>query len=261
MKKLVFISALIFVFFIYNASGFADSSDSSGDKTEYQLLISGVMGYANNKDMNASAENEAKFQAEALNFYYYGINYPYKINSKKANLPVGVDIDFRLFSDNIGIGLQVGYHTAKAESEVSSASFPDKDRIDITYELSVVPIVGTLFYRMNFESSNSFVLFGGGIGYYFGLMTVDFKWQNNMYGLAGMDSNDGTRTVIGLHALIEYDYVFDMGFTIFGGIKARYVRFDEFDKDEKFYIADSNWEKIKANLTGVAAYIGAGYSF
>ena len=254
MKKLTFLSVFMFVFFIYNATGFAFTPN----KPEYQLLLSWVAGYANNKAMNNSAENEAQEFGEEFATTFGGGGY--SINSSKANLPAGFDVDFRLFSDNIGIGLQIGYHTAKAESKVSSPT-PDRDKATITYELSVVPVVATLYYWIELASSNSFLLLGGGLGYYSGKMNYNGKWDD-MYGPFYSLSHDNFRqTKIGCHILIEYDYVFDIGFTIFAGIKARYVQFDEFKKDNYYigeYPADKN---LKAGLTGVALYIGGGYSF
>ncbi|MCL1911321.1 MAG: hypothetical protein FWG13_03860 [Leptospirales bacterium] len=113
MKKFGFWGVFIIIFFAANATVFAYS-----EKPEYQLLASFAAGYANNKDMNDSADKDVKYIRNAINNYYttyYGTIYPSKIESStKANTPVGFDLEFRYFSNNIGFGLQVGYHSAKA---------------------------------------------------------------------------------------------------------------------------------------------------
>jgi len=257
MRKFCFLSVFLLIFFIYSATGFAFTPN----KPEYQLLLSLVVGYANNKDMN----NWAKEAEDYINWLYSGGRL--ESNLSKANIPVGFDIDFRYFFDDIGLGLQIGYHLTKAEgSPQLSGNFPapfsryGTFKVTDTEELIVVPVVATLYYRIDLESENSFVLLGGGIGYYFG--TYNSCWTESFNGITINEYKlDGFKqSKIGFHALVEYDYVFGSGLTLFGGIKYRYVQFDELKKGGRT-VQNVDGGKLKAGLTGVAAYIGLGYSF
>jgi hypothetical protein len=267
MRQLGFLSILLLIIF-YHVTGFAYSY---GEKPEYQLLVSGVAGITNNKDMNDSAESDAQKTGNFVNSLYPSPPGPYSYNveTTKGNLPVGIDIDFRFFFEKkFGIGLQAGYHFTKAESKVTG-SFPNKDLVTLAYELSVIPVVATMLYRMDLESEKNFVLFGGGVGFYLGIISFDFKWKNNNgnidpsgHGLFinSVNREDFRQLKTGFHFLLEYDYVFDSGFTLFAGIKVRFVKFDEF-KRYGFTLLNNSGEKFEASLTGVALYFGAGYSF
>lgn len=96
-----------------------------------------------------------------------------------------------------------------------------------------------------------------------GEMTVDYHGDSLLEG-----KNVYMQSKVGYHLLFEYDYLFDSGFTIFGGIKGRYVQLDEFKDGDKILYSDGDGlishngnKKLKAGLTGVAAYIGLGFSF
>ena len=256
MRKFGFLSVFVLIFFIYSATGFARSE---GQLPEYQLLFSLDVGWTNNKDMNDEVKKLAQDDMEELKLA--PLNYSnFSDSISKGNLPVGFDLDFRYFNDNFGIGLQVGYHLTKAESELSASGSPGYSPVKTTstIELSVVPVVVTLFYRFESDSSNSFVLVGGGLGYYFG--TISYDWKMTGGGTGSDSMPDFKQSKIGFHILLEYDYAFDFGLTLFGGIKARYVQFNEF-KDGSYYLENYKHEKFKAGLTGVSLYLGAGASF
>ncbi|MCL1864561.1 MAG: hypothetical protein FWF73_01975 [Spirochaetes bacterium] len=252
MKKLGFISAFMLFFFIANATGFADDN-----KLSMQLLVSGVMGYGKNPGMNSSAKNSAQ---EDVDLIYSLYSARFDVDSSTANWPKGGDIDFRYFFDNIGLGLELGYHITKAEAKATHSNYLEKTTS--TFKLSVIPVVATLYYKIDLESSNNFILLGGGVGYYFGNMNFDYKeeiipssWPYHS------SSNDYKQSKVGYHVLVEYDYVMDVGFTFFAGMKYRYVKFDEF-KDGSYILHEYGTSKnLKAGLTGVALYLGAGMSF
>ncbi|MCL1834296.1 MAG: hypothetical protein FWG49_07330 [Leptospirales bacterium] len=238
IKKILFTTAalLISTSFIANTTVFA----SDGEKPSIQLLVSGVIGYAYNKDMGDAVD--------AIGEDYILSNPGYKgIETTMPYIPVGFDLDFRYFFDSFGIGLQVGSHAAVAETEAKGSSVP---KYTATYTLSVIPVVATLFYRFDSDSSNSFVLLGGGVGYYFGTMKVEgVSW-----------AGDFNQSKIGFHALVEYDYAFDFGLTLFAGVKGRYLKFNEF-KDGSNVMRNVDGSKFKAGLTGVVFYFGTGFSF
>ena len=247
MRKFSFLSVFVLIFFIYSATGFANSYKEK----PFQLLLSGVASFTNNKDMNDWAD------ATTIYVAYINSISNYSTDTSKAKTATGFDFEFRYFPDNLwdlGFGLQIGSHTAKAESKLDS---PGLRQYTCTYELTVIPIVANLYYRIDFESSNGFMLLGGGLGYYFGEMKLEEK------GVPNPASLDGKQSKIGFQLLAEYDYVFDIGFTLFGGIKYRYVQFDKFDGDFGDFVSVASFtnKKFKAGLSGVALYIGLGYSF
>lgn len=266
MKKLGFLSAFIIIFFVANATVFAYSYS---EKPSMQLLVSGALGYAKNSGMDNIVKNSAKKDADDLNDainLYNATKQPWEpvrpanfySSDNPAKWSKGVDIDFRYFFDNLGFGLEVGYHTVKSESEAKAKSYWS-DKLTSTLKLTVVPIAATLFYRIELESPNSFVLLGGGFGYYLGIMNFDWKWKSHE-GTHNSYKKDYKQSKIGYHVFIEYDYVFENGFTFFFGLKGRYVKFDEF-KDGNLILYEGYNKKLEAGLTGVAAYIGAGVSF
>jgi len=236
MRKLGFISAFMLFFFIANVTGFADSN-----KPDFQVLLSGSLGFAYNKNLIDMTSDDADYFAPSLAWEEE------TVIPLWAVLPMGFDLGFRYFpGSNIGLGLEIGSHTLTVESKMT-CEFPDK--ATVTAELTVRPIVGNIYYRFDSDSSNSFVLIGGGVGYYFGEFKYDIKPN-----MVPSESYSGKQSKIGFQLLLEYDYVFDIGLTLFGGAKYRYVEFDDFNGDFK-------GSGIKAKLTGVALYIGGGYSF
>jgi len=262
MKKLVLLSVCILIFFAYSAAGFAYSD---GKLPSMQLLVSfAVISYADNKSMNNSTKNRAQEDADLGNSIIVPSS-PYdkfRLNNKKADDDtIGFGMDFRYFHDNIGIGFQTGYSVARADSEMSNPyRSGSSDRSVTACKLYVVPIVATLFYRIGLESSKSFVLFGGGLGYYYGRIKFDYEDQTSFYPDDRSFRWYGEQSKIGYHILIEYDYVFENDLVIFGGIKGRYVKFDEFKDGNQIRLEYGTNKKLKAGLTGAVVYFGFGVS-
>ena len=258
MKKLGFLSAFILTIFIANATVFANDNELPS----VQLLLSLAVGHASNKDMTNYAEYLAEKDKSDLKLPPYSYANVDESKKTKANLPVGFDLDFRFFFGNIGAGFQIGYHLDKAESELSakdsSSSYLDVKSTSAV-ELWVVPYVGTLFYRVDLGSSNSFLLLGGGLGYYSGKLKVDQKLEGTTSSDYAYDDSY-RQSKIGFHALVEYDYAFDFGLTLFAGVKGRYLKFNEF-KDGSNVMRNVDGSKFKAGLTGVVFYFGTGFSF
>jgi hypothetical protein len=258
MKKLGFLSAFILTIFIANATVFFFFYELPS----VQLLLSLAVGHASNKDMTNFVEYFSKGEVipelQGLSNGYTNFS---ENSHKKANLPVGFDLDFRFFFGNIGAGFQIGYHLDKAEYELSASGSSSYSPVKATtaVELWVVPYVGTLFYRVDLGSSNSFVLLGGGLGYYSGKLKVDQKLEGTTSSDYAYDDSY-RQSKIGFHVLVEYDYAFDFGLTLFAGLKYRYVKFDEF-KDGSYVMTNYDGSKLKASLTGVVFYFGTGFSF
>jgi len=255
MRKFGFLSVFVLTFLIYSATGFAYYEESQ--PPSMQILLSMSVGGAKNGDMTDMVKDDAKYFE--LDLGSSGYNKFSDIKTTKANLPVGFDLDFRYFFDNIGVGFQIGYYLDKAEAKVTASdntSSLANTTATSTMELWVVPYVGTVFYRLAF-SPNSFMLFGGGLGYYKGKITYDLEYTG---GIAASDSGTYKQSKIGYHILAEYDYAFDIGFTLFAGLKAKYVQFDKFKGGGETL---ENWDdsKLEAGLTGISFYFGLGFSF
>jgi len=246
MLKKIYVTALFLTFFSMTGSFlFAQGNDTA---PPLQILGSISLGYANNSDMNDAAKDRGEQDADYYNSLVAGD--PFSADNSSANFTYGFDLDLRYFFGNFGVGAETGYHTAEAESKVSASGWEDESTT--TVELTVIPVVANVFYKISAGSANSFFLIGAGVGYYSG--TMEYKYEDDDT-LAGDDSftKKDKNSAMGCNALVEYDFVLDNGITFFTGVKARYVEFDKFE-DEGFKISDGG------SLTGVNWYIGAGVS-
>ena len=171
---------------------------------------------------------------------------------------VGIEFEFRYFPSNLGFGLQTGFNTTNAKSEVETPrDLFGRGKYTSTYGFLVIPVVANLYYRIDFESSNNFVLLGGGAGYYFGRMKWNEKAKNSLGRVVYDEEVEGWQSKIGFQLLVEYDYVWDIGLTAFAGIKYSFVQFDKFGGEFGDVFDGIGF---KAGL-GFALYFGAGYLF
>lgn len=249
IKKFYVSAALAAVFLMSGSMLFAQEAENT-----LQILGSFSLGYASNSDMN----NVTKDDGENISDYYNTLSGTddFKSKDSSASFTYGFDADLRYFFGNFGIGGEVGYHAAEAKSKVSGSGWQDK--ASSTATLTVVPLAASCYYRFTAPESKSFLLVGAGLGFYSGEMKYVLKDDDTIAGDYGYTLK-GSQTVIGYHALIEYDLVFDGGLTVFTGLKARYVQFDEF-KDGSAVLT-CNGDNFEAGLTGINWYLGAGMSF
>jgi len=257
MKKICLLSVCIFIFFVSVAEVYADwNSEYSPLYPSFQVLVSVATGYVNNTSMNDLTKRRARKDADKL-------NHPFKRNQVESSpahhFPLGLDFELRFFYDTFGLGLQAGYHAVRAKTDVVN-SVTDSVETTTTSYLSVKPVVATLYYRIELGSIYQFLLVGAGTGYYFG--RIDLEHEGSI--LASSEYFGGSykaQTQKGYHFLIEYDIYSSSSLTFFAGLKARYLKFDEFKKGGnalKVYGTDKN---VKASLTGIACYAGLGLSF
>ena len=248
IKKFSVSAALVAVFIMSGSMLFAQDADSA-----LQVLGSFSLGYASNSDMN----DVTKDDGENISDYYNTLSGTSDFSSEdsSASFTYGFDVDLRYFFGNFGIGGEIGYHAAEAESKVSGSGW--QDEASSTATLTVIPMVATCYYRFTSPESKSFLLVGAGLGLYSGEMKYVLKDEDTIAGDFGY-TLEGSQSVIGYHALVEYDLVFDGGLTVFTGLKARYVQFDEF-KDGSAVLT-YNGDNFEAGLTGISWYLGAGIS-
>lgn len=254
IKKFYFLPVFFLVFFmiwILHNNLFAQSAESL---PSFQILASGSIGYASNSDINKATKGSGQEDVTYLNSIAGG-DY-FSADNTGANFTYGFDLSFRIFFDNIGLGGEVGYHTAEAKSKVTSSVYTDKTTT--TSSLDVVPVVITLFYRIGIDSMpNSFVLVGAGAGYYNGKLKIVDKYENGLGSSSDWLNVKGKQSTIGYQAVLEYDYILS-SLTFFTGIKARYVQFSKFE--DSGYAITNNGDNIEGGLTGINWYLGVGLS-
>lgn len=219
----------------------------------FQLLLSGGMGYAGNKDMNDTAESLAQDQANQYNAYAASIPVPGDFSAKKtsdANTNFGLDLEFRFFSSaNWGLGLGTGFDVAEGNYEVTSPHYSDK--IECAAFMLTVPLAATLYYIAPL-SENSFFVIGGGVAYYFAFMDIEATNNNIPPSAINEPLFLGDTTGLGYHIRADYNYLIG-ALTLTGGVRARYVKFKEFDDT-------GDKLKIDAGLTGIDVYLGVGFA-
>jgi hypothetical protein len=255
MIKKFYASVVFLAVFCISATALFAQEDGSGEfTTSFQILGSMSLGYASNSNLNDVASKSGDDDVVYYNAYPL-IKNTFSAENSTADFTYGFDLDLRYFFGNVGIGAEVGYHIAEAKSEVTSSVYSASTTT--TIGIAVIPVVATLFYRVPMESSSNFILIGGGLGYYSG--TLKYKYEDDSGVLPDLSSSiEGKQSTIGYHALVEYDYVMESGLTFYTGLKARYVHFNEFDKDGSPLMY--NGKNLEASLTGVNWYFGAGFS-
>lgn len=250
MKKVLHLFALAAVL---AGSGVAARAQEVKPLPNFQLLLDVGGGYAHNREMDDMTKWLGKNLADNLNTVIGSSDF--ETENKSGSINYGVSVEPRMFFGNLGVGVAVGYYNLKSESKVSSDVWSDEATYSL--ELSVVPIIASVYYR--FQASRSgFILLGAGAGYY--LSTLKAKQEDKVS--IGSDFNYDekfTKNAIGYHVKLEYDYLIGSYFTLFAGVLGRYVSFDEYEKDGD-YIRNKDGDKLKAGLSGVNLYLGAGFN-
>ena len=221
----------------------------------FQLMLSGEMGYAGNKDMNDYSKAWADYVADQWNLTEANPARHWSASKDlSANLTYGADIEGRYYNGNIGFGAGFGIHGAFASTEVKSSYWADNATTSLS--MVVLPLTGTLFYRTQ-VSESSFLSFGAGAGYYFSTLELEVETETG----SGKDSESlkYSSSAPGYHAKIDYNIIIS-NICLTGGVLARYVEFDEFKKGGDILL-NTDGENLNAGLTGVTLYVAAGLAF
>jgi len=252
-----------FYFLVVNAviisSGFqnlsAQETTESPTIPSFQLLLSGGLGYANNKEMNDYSKALGDYIANLWNLTEANPARHWSASKDQSGKFVyGADIEGRYYNGNLGFGAGFGIHSASANTEVKSDYWADNANANLN--LLVIPLTGTLFYRA-IISEKSFFSFGAGLGYYLSVLEIEIKTETGSG--KDSDSTDFSSSTLGYHAKIDYNYLID-GICLTGGVMARYVEFDEFKKSG-IVLLNTEGKNFNAGLTGVTLYIAAGLAF
>lgn len=252
MFKKVYVSAVFLAVFLMSGSMLSAQEDNTLRHT-FQILGSLSAGYARNSDMNSITKDDGDYYTEEYNSIVYDDTF--SSDNSAADFPIGADFELRYFYSNFGIGANIGIHEVSAESEVTSPYYKDKATSSAT--LTVRTLVATCYYRIFSPNLKHFLILGGGLGHYSGKLKYELEDDDSLsYDFSR--SFNGKQSVIGYHALAEYDFVFFRSLTLFTGFKLRYVEFDEFKNNGN--VIKYKGDNFEAGLTGVIWYFGAGFS-
>lgn len=224
--------------------------------SKYQFFLTVEIGYADNSDMDKWTEKYARDFANYEKASWLVSDASTSMEDT-GTMTFGVDTEFRYFPDCIGFGAGSGYHFCRSKCVVNGESIfsiTDSEMGHISLTLHVIPVTGTLYYRIPFYSSG-FFLIGAGAGYYAGFMKAKAVNEGNAYQTSELN-NSYNSEAIGYHAKLEYNRLLNNSF--FGcGVTARHAEFKKFEDDSNNTLKLNN-KDLKAGLTGVSLYISAG---
>lgn len=250
MKRFSQVCALLLCLFAAARGAFAENSRN------FHIAAQLGFGYASNPDMNDSVSVPGNYIANSVNAFAasHSTQGGFQSHNEKADWNFGFDIEPRFFlSESFGFSLSAGYHAAEASSEITSEHW--RDNAKFRTKLSVIPILGTLYYR-SILSDSSFFLLGAGIGYYRATLERQYVDNITISSLYGEDvSFEYESSAIGYHARLEFDYTFTM-VALYAGVMGRYVHFDKFEL-EGITLQNAEDSNFTANLTGAFMYFGA----
>lgn len=233
-------------------------------------------GYTYNPQLDDVVEGAGDEAADLLNTEH-GVT-TFRGEDEKSGVAVGIDLEGRVYLDNLGIGLSIGFHQAgRAESTAKS----DSHTAEYSFKAMIVglPILLTGYYKIGFE--NLYIVLGAGVGWYNSWAIADLEIKDSpntslvhwlvLGGTRSSDGNEYERTwgawgsTVGVHAKGEIHLA--LGFIdIFGGVMGRYAEVTEFKDDDGEIVklksqSSGEYENLVGSFTGVFFYIGAGLAF
>ncbi len=158
----------------------------------------------------------------------------------------GLELEPRYFSGNLVYGLSIGFqNTNKGERKVTG----NNGTFQATADLNFFLMKASMYYRV-VVSDTSFVLLGGGLGYYRANLELETKFNNTI-----VNEGSGSAWTIGWHMGIEYNKRLGPVYLSLG-LLSRFAEVwnMEFDNQNGNEMIDSS-----VNLTGFYLYAGVGY--
>jgi hypothetical protein len=240
-KKINRLSVAVYLFIalslILPSALYAEESSSG---TTIGIFLNGGLGFANNLRM-ADRLNARRDAAKVL--------LGGEEDEGKRREPIGyagLDLEPRLFSGNLVYALSLGfYNVSTGAREVSGVGGTYKTELS----LQMTGFRGSIYYKVGL-SDKSFILLGGGLGYYIGTM----EEINNLNGVE--QSDEDTKWTIGWHTALEYNRLLFGSFVFSAGIMSRFAEIYNFQVNE----VDDD-DKFSGNITGLYLYVGVGYLF
>ncbi len=165
-------------------------ADSGSESMNYGLYINAGFGFANNLRMEDWLNNQRNFFGRSQ----AGANQT-EPGEKSSVFYTGFNIEPRIFIGNIVIGPSFGYYsTTTGKRQVTGSNGTYRASL----ELNVYSLAATIYYKINL-SDVSFLLLGGGLGYYNGALDIKYGMNNNI------ESHKANSWTIGWHTGLEYN--------------------------------------------------------
>ncbi|MFH0977416.1 MAG: hypothetical protein V1874_16680 [Spirochaetota bacterium] len=245
MKKSILTNLFLFLFVFTGFSVFAEEMTDKKETSKFSIMADAGFGWSNNlrtEDWLNAYRNLAK-----ANF-----NPGYQEKEEKSTLIYGgFDLEPRYYTGNIVYGVSIGYHkTTTGKRELTGTQIATTNPLSYKAEasLSMFSVMSTIYYKIN-KSDTSFLLLGGGLGYYRATLKLKEGFNTNI------NSYKGNGWTIGWHTQIEYNKTFG-NVVLAGGVMSRFAEV------WKLEINDSSGNEkydSSVNMTGIYFYIGAGY--
>lgn len=232
--------ACLFValFFSLTAASYAEEAPSG---TTIGIFLNGGLGFANNLRM----ADRLNARRDAAKILLAG-----EEDEGQRKEPIGyagVDLEPRLFLGNLVYAASLGfYNVSTGAREVRGGG----NTYTTELSLQMTAVRGSVYYRVGL-SEKSFILLGGGLGYYIGTM----EETNTLNGVV-QESDEDTKWTIGWHTALEYNRLLFGSFVFSAGIMSRFAEIYNFQVNE---VNDD--DKFSGNITGLYLYIGVGFLF
>ncbi len=241
VKKMNRLSVAVYLFvalsLILPSALYAEESSSG---TTIGIFLNGGFGFANNLRM----ADRMNVRRDAAEIVVSG-----EEDEGKRKEPIGyagVDLEPRIFLGNLVYAASLGfYNVSTGAREVRGVGGTYKTELS----LQMTAVRGSIYYKVGL-SDKSFILLGGGLGYYIGTM----EEINNLNGVE--QSDEDTEWTIGWHTVLEYNRLLFGSFVFSAGLMSRFAEIYNFQVNEV-----DNDDKFSGNITGLYLYVGVGYLF
>lgn len=245
MKKTAIIAALVFCSML---SAYSLQAQEPGG-TQYGIFLNTGFGWANNLRLEDWLNTNRDYIQNTYSLYFTAP--PVEGDEKGTVLYGGFDIEPRMFLNKLVVGIGLGYHsTTTGERNLSGTNKYTGQPLNWHAEIGMkmVSVRGSAYYKVDL-SSGSFILLGGGLGYYHGTLSIKRGFNDNI------ESHDVSSWTIGWHTGLEYNRRIGHLY-VSAGFLSRFAEIYNFKAN-----ADDGTELIdtSGNLTGLYLYVGAGY--
>ncbi len=164
---------------------------------------------------------------------------------KNAVIYSGFNLEQRFYAGNLVYAPSISYYiTTKGERDLKGSNGTYYNAVD----LKTFSLASSIYYKIG-SMRSSFILLGGGLGYYSGTLNIKMGYNNDL------NTYSGSGWTVGWHSTIELNKVLG-NFTLKGGLLSRFAEIYELQ------VENNNGDKIYdsgASLSGFSLYIGLGY--
>lgn len=252
-----FFSLIFSLILILQNNILADDDPSSKDTgIKFNIIVDFGLGYAHNPGVSKFNYDYGNYVFDYVNrsLIASGNNGGFNGSNMDAGFTYNYNAELRILFNSFGFSIGTGYYWTNTQSEAESVYWSDKLRV--RSDLTATPVLATIYYKLRLGDKNtnnySFLLIGGGAGYYFSKIKLHVDLDS-----AGDDSETYKGNAIGCHLKVEYNWVLGAYFNIFAGMKGRYVEITKY-KDHAFTLTQQDGSNVKAGFSGADVYFGIG---